>query len=333
MFSFLLTRFGQYAFTLLVAISLNFLLPRFMPGSPIAMLAGEEASALTPEQRQQLVARTGLDQPLVVQYTRYLGNLVRGDFGYSFQKNKPVATLLSERLGWTLLLTGTGLVLSTLIGVTLGAMAAWLRGSRRDAGLLGTFIFLESLPAFWVGMVLVAVFAAQLRIFPTFGAETSWANYTGWERVRDIARHLVLPAATLTIVNISGMFLIARYSVLSVLGEEFITAARAKGATSPQVLFRHVLRNALLPIATVFTLNLAFAVGGATVIETVFSYPGVGRMIYEAVLSRDYPVLQGGFLLITIVVVFANLLSEAVYPLLDPRVRQARSGAPATRAA
>jgi peptide/nickel transport system permease protein len=325
MSQFILGKLGQYLLVLWIAVTLNFMLPRLMPGNPLALLAGEEVNLLTPQQRAQLMASIGLDQPLPTQYFRYLQNLVRGDFGYSYQKNKPITTILADRLPWTLLLTGTSLILSTLIGVTLGAMAAWQRGGRGDVGTLGFFVFLESLPSFWVGMLLVALFAVQWPIFPTFGAVTPWLTLKGWDWVGDVAKHLVLPLATLTIVSVSGTFLVARYSMLSVLGEEFITVARAKGLAERAVLFHHALRNALLPIATVFTLNLAFAFGGATVVETVFSYPGVGRLIYEAVLNRDYPVLQAAFLMITVMVVAANILADMVYPLLDPRVRHQKS--------
>ncbi len=324
---FIVGKIGQYAVVLLIAVTLNFMLPRLMPGNPLALLAGEEVNLLTPQQRAELMTSVGLDQPLAGQYLRYLQNLARGDFGYSYQKNKPIAVILADRLPWTLLLTVTSLVLSTLIGVTLGALAAWTRGRRGDVGLLGFFVFLESLPSFWVGMLLVALFAVQWPIFPTFGAVTPWVMLTGWGRVADIILHLVLPLATLTIVSVSGTFLVARYSMLAVLGEEFITVARAKGLVERQVLFRHALRNALLPVATVFMLNLAFAFGGATVVETVFSYPGVGRLIFEAVLSRDYPVLQAAFLMITVMVVAANILADMVYPLLDPRVRHAQAHA------
>lgn len=324
---FITGKISQYALVLWVALTLNFLLPRLMPGNPLALLAGEEVGLLTPQQRTQLLAQVGLDQPLPVQYARYLQSIVTGNFGYSYQKNKPITTILAERLPWTLLLTGTGLIVSTLIGVTLGALAAWKRGERGDVGLLGFFIFLESLPAFWVGMLLIALFAVQWRLFPTFGAVTPWVTYTGWARVVDIARHLALPVTTLIIVSVPGTFLIARYAMLGVLGEEFITVARAKGIHERQILFHHALRNALLPVATVFTLNLAFAFGGATVIETVFSYPGVGRLIYEAVLNRDYPVLQAAFLMITVLVIIANIVTDLLYPLLDPRVRHAHAQA------
>lgn len=321
MTGFFVGKLGQYVLVLWVALTLNFFLPRMMPGNPLALLAGEEVNLLTPAERQQLMARVGLDQPLHAQYVAYLQNIVRGDFGYSYQKNKPITTILLDRLPWTLVLTGTSLLISTVLGVTLGAMAAWKRGGQRDVSLLGGFIFLESLPAFWVGMMLVALFAVQWQLFPTFGATTPWATMTPDERALDILHHLALPLTTLTIVSISGTFFVARYSMLAVLGDEYIIVARAKGLQERAVLFRHALRNALLPIATVFTLNLAFAVGGATVVETVFSYPGIGRLTYEAVLNRDYPVLQASFLMITIVVVAANIVADAVYPLLDPRVR------------
>ena len=321
MAQFILGKIGQYLIVLWVAVTLNFALPRLMPGNPIALLAGEEVGMLTPQERAQLMATVGLDQPMPVQYLRYLQNLTRGDFGYSYQKNKPIASIIADRLPWTLLLTLTSLLISTLIGVVLGAAAAWQRGARRDVGLLGFFVFLESLPSFWVGMLLVAVLAVQFKFFPTFGAVTPWEKFEGLALVEDIFKHLVLPLATLTIVSVSGTFIVARYSMLAVLGEEYITVARAKGLRERVVLFRHALRNALLPIATVFTLNLAFAFGGATVVETVFSYPGVGRLVYEAVLNRDYPVLQAAFLMITLMVVIANILTDAIYPFLDPRVR------------
>ncbi|MBI4789036.1 MAG: ABC transporter permease [Chloroflexi bacterium] len=320
---FIIGKIGQYAIVLWIAVTLNVELPRLMPGNPLALLAGEEVGMLTAQQRTQLMANVGLDQPLPAQYLRYVQNLLRGDLGYSFQKNKPITTILADRLPWTLLLTVTSLLLSTVIGVTLGAAAAWQRGGRRDVGLLGFFVFLESLPSFWVGMLLVAVFAVQFQIFPTFGAVTPWTTLEGLPWVEDVLRHLVLPLTTLTIVSVSGAFIVSRYSMLAVLGEDYIIVARSKGLRERVILFRHALRNALLPIATVFTLNLAFAFGGATVVETVFSYPGVGRLVYEAVLNRDYPVLQAAFLMITVIVVIANILADAIYPFLDPRVRHA----------
>lgn len=318
---FFAAKFGQYALVLLVALSLNFMLPRFMPGDPLQYIIGEDIGRLTPEERDRVRAEEGLDRPLHEQFGRYVADLSRGDLGWSIGKKAPIGDILKDRLPPTLLLTGSALLLSTLIGVALGAAAAWRRGSRSDLGIMSFFIFLESLPAFWVGMLLVAIFAVNLRVLPIFGFESPYVRYEGLDRIRDIAVHLVLPLATLTIVSITAMFLTARYSMLSVLGEEYITVARSKGIRERWVLFRHALRNALLPIATLVMLRVGFIVSGAVVVETVFAYPGVGRMLFEAVLARDYPLLQAGFILATFTVVAANVLVDLIYPILDPRVR------------
>lgn len=316
----LLARAAQYLLVLWAAVTLNFLLPRLMPGSPLALLAGEEVGQLTAEERAQLLAEVGLDAPLPVQYVRYLGNLLRGDFGYSYQRNQPVTEVILQRLPWTLLLSGTSLVLATVIAVALGALAAWRHGSRGDLGLVGVSLALDALPSFWIGMLLIAMFAVELPLFPSFGAVTAGRGYEGWDYVWDVARHLFLPLVTLTLASLSATLLTTRSAMLSVLGAEYIVTARAKGLRERMVLFRHAFRNALPPIATLVGLNLAFAIGGATVVETVFSYPGLGRLTYDAVLQRDYPVLQGAFLLTTLIVVAANLLLDLAYPLLDPRI-------------
>lgn len=318
---FFTAKLGQYALVLLVALSLNFMLPRFMPGDPLQYIIGEDIGRLTPEERERVRVEQGLDRPLYEQFGTYISDLSRGDLGWSIGRKAPIGDVLKDRIPPTLLLTGSALILSTIIGVALGAAAAWRRGSRSDLGIMSVFIFLESLPAFWVGMLLVAIFAVNLRILPIYGFESPYVSYQGIERIRDIAVHLVLPLATLTIVSISAMFLTARYSMLSVLGEEYITVARSKGVRERWVLFRHALRNALLPIATLVMLRVGFIVSGAVVVETVFSYPGVGRMLFEAVLARDYPLLQAGFILATFTVVAANVLVDLIYPILDPRVR------------
>jgi peptide/nickel transport system permease protein len=323
MWRFVAGKSAQYLLVLTLTVALNFMLPRMMPGSPMVFLAGEDVGFLTQEQRAQLYALHGLDQPRWKQFVTYAANLARGQLGYSFQRGRPIAAMIGERLPWTLLLVGLGLVLATIIGVALGALAAWRRGSAVDLGTLGVAMLFESVPSFWLGMVLIAVFAARLGWLPIFGAGTAGVSLHGWANLVDRARHLVLPLSTLVLITIPGVFLIMRYSMLSVLGERYIATARAKGVAEVVVLRRHAVRNALLPVATVFMLNLGFIVGGATVIETVFSYPGIGRLLYEAVLNRDYPVIQGTFLIITVSVIAANLLCDLLYPLIDPRVRYA----------
>ncbi|MDR7508099.1 MAG: ABC transporter permease [Armatimonadota bacterium] len=324
MVRFLAGRGVQYAVVLLCAITVNFLLPRMMPGSPLVFLAGEDVGFLTPSQRAELLRSLGLDRPLWAQYLRYLGQVLTGDLGYSFQKGRPIGEMVAERLPWTLLLVGLALVVATAVGILWGTLVAWRRGSAFDLGSLGVFMFFESTPSFWLGMLFIAVFAVRLRWFPIFGAQTAGAGLTGWNLVVDTAWHLALPLATLTLITIPGTFLVMRYSMLTVLGEQYIATARAKGVREPMVMYRHAMRNALLPVSTVFMLNLGFVVSGATVIETVFSYPGVGRLLYEAVLNRDYPVIQATFLILTVSVLVANILADLIYPLLDPRVRPAR---------
>ncbi len=316
-------RLLQYVLVLLVAVTINFLLPRLMPGNPLALIAGADVGLLTPEQRQEVIERAGLDRPLIVQYATYIGDLATGDFGYSYRQKRPITDLIAERLPWTLLLTGIALAISAVVGTLLGALSAWRRGRFTDVASLGVMIVLESMPSFWLGMLLVSIFSVQLGIFPTFGAITPAAGYQGLEAVADVVRHAILPALTLSILSVPGVYLTMRYSMLGVLGEDFIRTARAKGLSERAVLLRHVARNALVPVVTVIALRLGFAFGGTVVVETVFSYPGLGRLIFEAVSGRDYPVMQATFLVFTIAVLISNLLADYLYPLLDPRARAA----------
>jgi peptide/nickel transport system permease protein len=226
-------------------------------------------------------------------------------------------------LPWTLLLAGSALLISAVVGIVLGAISAWRRAGWTDISLLWSMIALNSLPSFWLGMLLISVVAVQWRLLPSYGAVTPAADFAGWDRFADIAKHAILPVTTLAIVGIPNIYITMRYTMLGVLGEDFIRTARAKGLAESNVLFRHVLRNALAPVATVLALRLGYAFGGTVVIETVFSYPGLGRLIFDAVSARDYPVMQGAFLLFTIAVLLSNLLADLLYPWLDPRTRAA----------
>jgi peptide/nickel transport system permease protein len=311
---------AQYAFVLWAALSLNFVLPRLMPGNPLELLAGTDLNALSADESATLLRDAGLDRPLVSQYGGYFRDLAVGNLGYSYQRNEPVASLVMRRLPWTLLLTITSQLVSLLIGVACAILAVRHYARVLDRLLMAVFLFIESLPVFWIGMLLLALLASEYPVFPAFGAVTVASGFAGWRWALDISHHLVLPVLTLSVAGAASTFLVARSSLITIRGEPFVSAARAKGLSGSQTLLRHVLPNALLPLVTVFGMNLASAVGGATLVETVFSYPGLGRLIFEAVRSRDYPVLQAAFLLITVVVVAANAFVELIYPLIDPRV-------------
>lgn len=314
-------RLLQYLLVFFVAATINFFLPRLMPGNPLVLLAGVDVGLLKPEERAQILERVGLDQPLYKQYFTYWGDLLRGDLGYSYRQKRPISEMLLGTLPWTLLLTGSALLVSSVVGVLLGAISAWRRASWLDVSLLWSMIAVNSLPSFWLGMLLVSVVSVQWGLLPSFGAVTPASGYAGWAKVNDIVRHALLPVITLAVVSIPNIYITMRYTMLSVLGSEFIRTCRAKGLHESAVLFRHVVRNALAPVATVLALRLGFAFGGTVVVETVFSYPGLGRLIFEAVSGRDYPVMQAAFLLFTVAVLLSNLLADLLYPLLDPRTQ------------
>lgn len=313
----------QYGVVLAAAIVLNFALPRLAPGDAVDyLLPPEHAGGLTPEQRERILASYGLAEPMPEQFLAYLSGLAEGDLLVSVRFGRPVTSLLAERIGWTLLLVGGALVLSTVIGAALGFRSAWRRGTRSDAGTLSGVMFLDALPPFFVALLLLLSFSVGLGWFPSYGAVAS-TDSTGFAFAADALEQSVLPIATLTIAGLGPMYLTARSALVGEMQEDYVLMAEAKGLTDKEVR-RHAARNALLPVSTVAFVGLGTLVGGAAVVETVFSYPGLGRLIYESVLARDYPVLQGAFLLLIVTVVVANVLNDLVYPLLDPRVRQAR---------
>ncbi|MEM9952398.1 MAG: ABC transporter permease [Chloroflexota bacterium] len=311
----------QYIVVLFVAITLNFALPRLMPGSPLVLLAGVDVGLLTEEERDEVRARVGLDLPLHQQYINYLGDILQGDFGYSYRQKQPIVDMLLARLPYTLLLTMSSLVLSAIIGIITGAVAAWWRAKLPDIVLFNSMIILDSLPSFWVGMLFISLLSVQAGLFPSQGALTPATDFSGLDYLLDILHHAALPILTLTLLSMPRVFLTMRNAMCGVLGAQFVRTARAKGIKESRILLRHMIRNALLPVVTVLALRFGFAFGGTVVIETVFSYPGLGRLIFEAVSGRDYPVMQATFLLFTIMVLVSNLLVDWLYPQLDPRVR------------
>ncbi len=312
---------AQYGAVLLAAIILNFALPRLAPGDAIDyLLPPELAGALTPEQRLEILDQYGLADSVPEQFVAYVSGLAQGDLLVSVRFGRPVTSLLAERVGWTLLLVGGALLLSTVIGATLGFRSAWRRGTRSDTGALGGVMFLDALPPFFVALLLLLVFSVGLGWFPSYGALAS-DDLTGLAFVFGALKQSVRPIATLAIAGLGPMYLTARSALVAELQEDYVLMAEAKGLTDRQVR-RHASRNALLPVSTVAFVGLGTLVGGAAVVETVFSYPGLGRLIYESVLARDYPVLQGAFLLLIVTVIVANVVNDLAYPYLDPRVRQ-----------
>ncbi len=315
-------RVAQYALVLLVAVSLNFAIPRLAPGNPIDYLVpSEQVSTITPEQREQILAQFGLEKPLAEQYQRYLVGITHGDLGYSVQQGRPVVDMLLERLPWTLILVGGAIALASVVGGGAGFLSAARRGGRTEVGGLAFFMILDSMPPFWIGMLLLVVFSGYLQLLPVFGALPLTDEAGVFGLGFEVAQRLLLPLLTLTLVRAGWLFLVARSSLAGELSEDYIVMAEAKGLSRRQVVLGHGVRNALLPLVTAVAVEVGTVVGGATVVETVFSYPGLGRLIYESVLSRDYAVLQGAFLLLAVGVIVANLLADLLYPLIDPRVR------------
>lgn len=316
-----MTRLAPYVAVIWAAFTLNFLLPHLAPGDPVERFSGE-ANALSAEQRQRLRVDYDLDGSLLEQYGRSWARLAHGDLGTSVRYSQPVTRVLIDRLPWTLALVGTGTVIATVGGVLLGAFAARRRGRRRDVVAVGGMMALDAMPGFWIGLVLVAVFAVQLGWLPSFGAVPLEATGTGLAALVEVGRRLVLPAATLVLATIGTVFLLARGAMVSALDEPYVQLAEASGLRPNRIVYRHALRNALLPVSTHLAVTVGALLSGAVVVETVFAYPGLGRVTFEAVQARDYALLQGAFLLVTVAVVATNALADVAYPRLDPRVRR-----------
>lgn len=319
---YVLGRFFQAFPLLLGVVTIVFVLIHLAPGDPVLALVGDFPA---PEEYVRKVREEfGLDRPLIEQYVRYVGNLARGEFGYSFVQRRPVLQVIGERAAATALLTGTALVVATLLGVGLGLIAARRPSTVLDATVSGAAVVGFSVPVFWVGQLLILLFAVTLGWLPAQGMVSLRVGPTGWDRVLDVASHLVLPATALALRLVAMTTRLTRASLLEVLGQEFIRTAEAKGAGPRRVLGRHALPNALLPLVTFVGYNLGFLLAGSALIETVFGWPGVGRLLYDSVFTRDYPVLLGIFLTVSLSVVLANLLTDVLYAYLDPRIRHAR---------
>lgn len=306
--------------TIFVVLVFNYWLFRILPGNPLTMLMRNPNA--TPEMLQSVRELYGLDKPWYTQFFLYLQNLFTGDLGMSFVYKSPVTQVIGTRIMPTVLLLLTAEIFAALIGIVLGIVSAWKRGTKIDVATLSFSLFTYAMPTFWLGMILISIFCVQLRLLPISGMVTpGMPHFSTMSYIRDVVRHMILPVITLTLVMLGDYALTMRNTMTDVLCEDYITTVRAKGFSNRYILRRHALPNAMLPMVTVIAMNLGVVVGGAVQIETIFSWPGLGRLMYEALKARDYPLLQGVFLLVTVCVVLANFLSDILYTIIDPRVR------------
>jgi len=317
----LVKRIIQSIILILLLIVINFFLIHLAPGDPVYYLAGQSGD----EAYYELIrAKFGLDQPLLTQLWVYLSSVLRGDLGYSLSYQQPVAAVIFSRVPATLLLIVSAILMASVGGVLLGVEAARRENSFYDR-LFNTFALLgHSFPSFSIGHLLLLFFALYLGLFPAQGMISANQDLTGINYFLDLLAHLTLPALTLAIVQIAQIMRLTRAEMLNVLDENFITTARAKGVSERRVLYGHALRNALLPVVTIIGSDLGMLLSGAVLTETVFAYPGLGRLTLEVLAARDYPVLMGLFLLISISVAVINFLTDITYPLIDPRIKYSR---------
>ena len=299
--------------------AINFGIVHLAPGDVADVLAGESGAA-SPQYIADLKVRFGLDQPLWVQFADYMNRIAHLDLGYSFRFSRPVASLIFERLPATLALTVPTLLLAFAAGSLLGVIAARRAGRLTDAAVSVAALVFYAMPIFWIGILMIVLFGVKLGWFPTDGMVTVGAGYSGIAYLADVAHHMVLPVVTLSLFHTAFYARLMRASMLEAYGQDFVTTARAKGLSETRVAYRHVLRNALLPVTTVFGLQIANLLGGAVLVETVFGWPGLGRLAFDSVLSRDLNLLLGILLLSSIVVVTANILVDVAYRWLDPRI-------------
>jgi len=317
-------RLAAYLVTVFVLVTINFFLPRSLPGDPLDALFDTSGTDYVQddELRAELAAYYGLDRPLPVQYVDYLTALARGDLGTSVRYNVPAADLIGERLPWTLLLVGAGLTLAVVVGMAAGVHSGWRRGGRSDRGLLVLFLGVGQFPAFFLASIALFVFAVHLGWAPLAGARTPFAPDEGLViQAIDIGHHLMLPAAVMALSLVTDYYLVMRASIVGELGADYLVGGRVKGLRERRLKYRYAARNALLPTVSLVAARAGVAMSGLTIfIETVFGYPGIGRLVFDAVSFRDYPVLQACFLVLGVLTVTANFVADLVYGRLDPRV-------------
>ncbi len=316
---FILKRTAYMLITIFAIMTLNFVIFRLMPANPVLLVA--DAVRLRPEQYQRLMQLYGFDRPLWEQYVKYVVESFQGFFGYSYYTQRPVGVDIMERLPNTLLLMGTSTILAVLVGMAVGIVAAAKRGSLVDVSAI-TFGFIGySVPTFWLGIIFLLIFGYYLRAFPLRGTVSVPPPTDPLLLVFDTLWHLTLPALTLVIIQFGGFALVMRAAMMDTLTEDYIMMARAKGLEERTVLYKHALKNAMLPMVTVIALSFGFILTGAILTETVYSWHGLGTYIWSSIQGNDYPALQGIFFIVSVMVVICNFVADIAYGILDPRVR------------
>lgn len=316
---FVLRRIASGILTVLVVFTLNFILVKSAPGDPIRSLMGKETD--DPVLREALMEKWGLDKPLPEQYLSYLGNAITGDLGTSIIYNRSVNEMIGERVAATVLLGLTAALLAFGLGTALGIFCARRDGSLVDNVISTVSYATDAMPSFWLGLMLMIVFATHLGWLPSQGMTDVRAGYTGMQHVLDILYHLILPCVTLVLITMPGYFRITKSSILQVTSEDFITTMRATGMSERKIFSKYIFRNAILPTVTMFGISIAFLITGVSLIEIVFSWPGIGRLTLTAITQRDYPTLMGVYLVMSISVVVVMIIVDIAYALLDPRIR------------
>jgi peptide/nickel transport system permease protein len=319
MLSFVAQRIVKGVIVLFAIIVLNFFLIRLAPGDPAVVMAGE-AGASDQLFVAQLREKFGLDRPLPEQLFRYVKGIASFDLGFSFRQQMPVSKLIVERLPATLLLTMTAFAISLVFGILFGVFAARFAGTWADTAITVLALVFYATPLFWIALMAILLFSVTMNWLPSFGYETVGANYTGVAHVLDVAAHLIMPAATIGLFFMATYTRMTRASMLEVNRLDFVKTARAKGLSNAVIQRRHVLRNALLPVVTLAGVHSGTLIGGAVLTETVFAWPGIGRLMYEALLQRDYNLLLGVFVVCSAMVLIFNLVTDLIYRLIDPRI-------------
>ncbi len=311
MFGYMIRRIGQAIIVLIGVTIITFILLHLLPGNPVRAILGTRASAID---IKQLTDQLGLNKPLYIQYFVWVNNLIHGNLGFSYKLDQPVASLLAQRIPKTLFLVGASLILAVLLAVPLGMLQAVRRNKPDDYVLTGLSFIFYSMPSFWLGILLIVVFSATLGWFPSEAPQDQFSVFSQ-------LNGMVLPVATLTLVTLAFFSRYTRSSMLEQTIQDYVRTARAKGVSRRAVLFRHVLRNALIPVITLLGLSLGGILSGAVVTEDVFNYPGMGLLFYQAAVSDDFPVLLGVTVVVALATVLGNLIADILYAVTDPRIR------------